>query len=186
MTATIKTMLQFMEDGGRTIRCHTVPTIAPQNVAAHSYGVAWLCYIIMTPNHEPSANLLLHALSHDMAEHVTGDIPAPTKRSLDISDAVQKWEYNAMALAGFELPPLSDLESLVLKLADCLELLMYCVRERGLGNKTQQLSIMYYNAEEYAKDILCSICDNSIPIEYDMRAFDILNIVKNSWREYER
>ena len=63
-------------EGGEVKRYHTMPTIGEQTVANHSWGVAvilsWL-----KPDISPKA--LLKALTHDVAEKQTGDMPAPTK-----------------------------------------------------------------------------------------------------------
>src|SRR6267378_8094848 len=63
--------VNFIESGGYTQRMHCIPTIHPQSVAAHSFGVAWWCWLLTAGN--PSANLLLAALAHDLPEHEVGD-----------------------------------------------------------------------------------------------------------------
>ena len=145
--------MDFIERGGRVQRMHTVPTLQAQNVAAHSFGVAWLCYLLH-PTNEPSTNLLLAALQHDLAEHVTGDIPAPTKRRLDIRQSVAEMEVGIVRRAGFvdfEVS-LDEKDSGILKLADTAELCMHCLREMTLGNRSPQLKEMFQNAIAYCRE----------------------------------
>lgn len=143
--------IDFIERGGRTERMHTVPTLKSQNVAAHSYGVAWLCWLFSKEN--PSMLLIMAALSHDVAEHVTGDAPAPTKRYLGIREAVARWEDELIWGAGLPVFGLEDEEVRILKLADATELIMHCVREVQLGNRTPQLNEMFSNASAYAHEV---------------------------------
>jgi len=128
----VKNKLDFIMAGGAVQRFHTMRTIHPQNVAEHSFGVAWLVYLLT--GGKPSAALLLAALGHDLAEHVTGDLPAPAKRALGLGPQFAAAEDAAASAAGLLLPPLTDDEAKVLKLADTLELVLYCQRELAMGN----------------------------------------------------
>lgn len=147
----LASQLDFIEHGGCVVRCHTVPTLHPQNVAAHSFGVAWWCWILSCE--APSAVLLMAALQHDIAEHTTGDIPAPTKYELNIRGAVQALEEDNMTQIG-KLPlfVLNKEEEVILKLADSLELAQHCLREMWLGNRCIKLGEMFHNACQYVDD----------------------------------
>lgn len=124
--------LNIVRTGGAVKRYHTAATLGTQNVAEHSFRVALICYII---NPNSSRELILHALAHDLSEGITGDIPAPAKRVLKTAELAEMEEsvVNTM-LPG--LPELSEYEKKILKLADCLEGLLYCVEQRALGNTT--------------------------------------------------
>lgn len=128
----LRQQLIFLMNGARVNRFHTYSTIKPITVGAHSHGVAWLVYILTEGT--CSANLLMAALSHDMAEQVTGDMPSPTKRNLGIRETFSDLEDTLLVrnLAAFEI---SDEEQNVLKMADLLEALLSCLHERMLGNR---------------------------------------------------
>lgn len=128
----MQTKLDFIRAGGCVKRYHTLRTIQQQNVAEHSFGVAWLCCLLA--NGTPSRHLLMAALRHDLAEHVTGDVPAPVKRSMGLCERFAMVEYASMLDAGFDHITLTKQEERILKLADTAELLLYCIAERELGN----------------------------------------------------
>lgn len=123
--------LLFLMGGGAVRRYHTVPMIAPPNIAAHSFRVAWFCYLL-SPS--PSVQLLMAALAHDMAEQVWGDIPSPAKRLNGQREAINQAERGTLIdnLAYF---PLNQEETKLLKLADCAAGMLECVEERALGSK---------------------------------------------------
>lgn len=67
---------------GEVVRYHTTPRVRSQNVAAHSWGVAVIA-MALTQNVNDAdkiKRLLFDALTHDVAELFTGDIPTPAKR----------------------------------------------------------------------------------------------------------
>lgn len=144
--ATVLQSLAFVRDGGSVKRMHTVRTAHTQNVAEHSYGVAWLVWELS--NRQPSANLLMAALAHDVPEVEVGDIPSPTKRALN-SRALHTLEASAMADNFIPVFELTEHESLVLKVADMLDLAMYCVDEHNLGNREPRLDAMFSNVMSY-------------------------------------
>jgi 5'-deoxynucleotidase YfbR-like HD superfamily hydrolase len=118
--------------GGDVKRYHALRTVGSQNVAQHSYGVAWWCALLT--DMQPGQNLLLHALAHDVAEAKVGDIPSPVKRALGASESVQLMEAFYMREYELELPPLSAEEEVILKLADCLDGVAFCMQEVAYGN----------------------------------------------------
>src|SRR5579859_4805294 len=130
----IRARLLFMRRGAETERFHTVPTLRNETVGHHSFGVAWFCWLL-TPNNQPSRDLLLAAMAHDLPEWKTGDIPAPSKRHLKIRDQVQAMEEELMKELKLPLPVLSELERRLLAMADIMDGLMACVRERQMGNR---------------------------------------------------
>lgn len=150
MCALIDT-LKFLRSGGQTIRYHTVPRIEQERVGQHSFGVAWLVYLLTQG--KPSAALLLHAMAHDLPECETGDMPGPTKRRMGLLGAMQNEEHAIMTRNGLEgLPDMSFDECRVLKAADYIDGMLSCARERALGNKT--IEDVYYRFESYAAEML--------------------------------
>lgn len=118
--------------GGRTTRFHTLDTVAKDTVASHSFGVAWIAYVISGGS--PSANLLVHCLRHDLAEHALGDIPAPVKRNLGLSEGFDKMEEEFLTRMNLPTPELTADEFRIFKLADNLDGLRFCIAEENRGN----------------------------------------------------
>lgn len=152
VTFTLERRLAYIEQGGQVKRCHMIPTLKEQNVAAHSFGVAWWVWLLSHDN-KPSVNLLMSALAHDLPEGETGDIPAPTKRRLGIGEVLAEWEAQTDASGFIPVFELTECEVRILKLADCLELLQHCIRERTLGNRTSQLAQMFFNVKTYSAEV---------------------------------
>lgn len=143
--------LEFIRLGGEVERFHSIRTIKGETVGQHSFGVAWFCYLLSDPDlGQPSSYLLLSALAHDLAEQTVGDIPSPAHAALGISEQLHKYETGILERAGLSFP-LSDEEAATLRLADCLDGLMFCVRERVLGNRN--LSEVFFNYLNYSKKI---------------------------------
>lgn len=147
--ASVLDQLAFLRRSAEVNRYHTETTLRPQNIGHHSYGVAWLCY--MLSGGDPSRNLLLAALAHDAAEHSLGDIPSPTKRLLGIKPQVDALESQHMASHGVRMPQLHPDEERILQMADALDGVLYCVRELELGNRT--LKQVYINFARYAGEL---------------------------------
>lgn len=135
MTSDLNTYetIKHTRAGGNVLRWHTFPGLRMQSVAAHSHGVAMICALVH-PN--PSTKLLLAALSHDLAEVATGDVPAHVKwdnkqLSLHLDNMERSW------LGRRGLPTedqLDEDERRVLAFADMFELMLYAIEEVGLGN----------------------------------------------------
>lgn len=139
--------LEFMWRGGNVKRYHTERTLMEDTVGHHSYNVA--C-IIMHLRPGASAALLRAALKHDMAEWKMGDMPAPAKRAmpdfieLDSGGPPYKArtfrevfairEAELLELSGIATENLSDEEAWVLKLADSMDGMRFCIQERRMGN----------------------------------------------------
>lgn len=117
---------------GAVKRYHTMRTHETQTLAAHSWGVAMICIAIS--DDPPSAPLLMYALTHDLAEVETGDIPAPAKwGSREISEALTALEFDFEKRHNI-VCDLSDTELEILQWADTMELIMYCGVELAMGN----------------------------------------------------
>jgi 5'-deoxynucleotidase YfbR-like HD superfamily hydrolase len=137
---------QFARRGGRVQRYHTHTTLRVDTVGQHSHNVAMLC--IMFCDGKPGEALLMAALTHDLAEHILGDIPSPAKRAMD-RDKLNAMETQLLRDVGFdtELSPFNDW---VLKLADIVDGLLFCAEESEMGNNTlEDVHETYFN---YFKD----------------------------------
>ena len=117
---------------GAVKRYHTIRVHNEQSLAAHSWGVAMICAAIS--DDPPSATLLLYALTHDLAESETGDIPAPVKwNNKEISEALSTIEFSFEKRHNI-ICDLTDDELAILQWADTMELIMYCGVELAMGN----------------------------------------------------
>jgi len=117
---------------GAVERFHTMPTHQRQTIADHSWGVIM---IVLAISNDPSVNLIKAAATHDLAESVTGDLPATVKwdepqlrRELEALEQKFAIKHNIF-------PHLDKLEEEVLRWADMAELVMFCEGEIRLGNQ---------------------------------------------------
>lgn len=110
----------------RVHRYHTTGDPVVQNLADHQWGVATLC--IWLANGVPSARLLQAALTHDLAESATGDVPAQVKKNPAVKEAFDALEdaYNNFYLRCSPTEALCSEDRMVLAIADKLELLFWC------------------------------------------------------------
>lgn len=126
----------FLLGGYTSKRFSSVATLKENSLAAHQHGVAMLCYLLAP---EPSVDLLMAALVHDLPEQVWGDLPSPVKRRLGIADVLNDHEEQMLVDNGFNFPELTDEERYILKLADKMEVLLFAIVERRLGNRYMEM-----------------------------------------------
>lgn len=170
-------------EGGSVVRYHTRPGIRPDTDAHHSHGVAMLCSLIMPPQEDgrtsASTNLLMAALTHDLAEQFASDVSSPAKRALDLGDRL--WRVEQEVLDRYNLSyerHLSHDEKIVLRLADGLDMLMYCCRELALGNRNALL--IWRRACSYIETFQPpEVHDQAIAL----RAIEIYNDIKSIYHE---
>lgn len=125
--------VRILWTAGMTKRLHTVPTDARNLVSEHSWGVA---LILLTIYPTVSVAGLARALIHDCAESVTGDVPAPTKwASAAVSTSLETLEIEYEKRWGV-FYDLSPEEEYAIKVADMLDLLMFCHYREILGDKS--------------------------------------------------
>ena len=167
--------IEFIWAGGYTERYHTTHTILRDTVGHHSFNVA---AIIMTVWPDASAKLLRAALLHDVAEHKTGDMPAPAKRAMGIREVFSDYEQEAMAYAGVSYPELTPEEEWALKYADALDGMRFCVQERAMGNRL--IDPVYYNFRDYVEELLLK--QPHPPV----RAVQLFNHMKGGWNDAVR
>jgi len=130
--------IKFISRGSMVRRFHQHPQLVQDTDGRHSHGVAMLCYLLSLG--EPSVALLMAALAHDLGEQVAGDVPAPTKRKMRaVEGGLDLDEYEREVLSNYDLDfgfLLSAAEQRTLKLADALDGILHCARERAMGNRT--------------------------------------------------
>lgn len=137
--------LNFIRLGGLVNRYHTKNTIQPNTVGHHSFGVAWMIYLLTKGAADTS--LVFAALAHDLAEQVTGDISSPTKRKFpELAAMVQLMEDETLEAHGLFFQ-LSSEEQRILKIADCLDGMLYCISEFEIGNRS--IMDVYYRYCSY-------------------------------------
>lgn len=125
-------LLDTME-AGRVLRYHAAPSVQPQTVGLHSWGVMILALYITNGN--ASRELLIECAMHDSAEYFTGDVPFNVKR--DNADVKKRFDAmedtarnNELLLAPIDL---DEHDKAVLKLADTLDGLIWCAKTEVLG-----------------------------------------------------
>lgn len=132
--------LATVESGG-VQRYHAVPSVlSKQRVDSHAWSVTMI--VLCLTDGQASRDLLLHALLHDSAEIVTGDIPFTVKRQCpEMKHLLGELEDTAHRYHLFPLPALTEEEEQVLKIADTLDGWRWCqlheprgpVSDRWLG-----------------------------------------------------
>lgn len=139
--------------GGDVKRFHTHPTIGSQTVAEHSWGV---CVVLMRLYPDCSMQLLQTAVTHDVTEAETGDIPFLVKRlHPEVKTVFDKIEHHQESILNIAHNcDLSDEDRRRLKVADYVESMIYCVRQAELGSRTMTMVV------DRLASALCSVCIN--------------------------
>ena len=157
----MKYALDFIQAGADVKRFHTCLTLQSETVGHHSHGVAMLCLLL-----DPLAqrSLLTAALVHDLAEHVTGDIPSPAKRRYGIGEQVSELETTLLRSVGLSAPLLHPDDARTLKLADIFQGMLFCARELSLGNS--RMRGVFNNYASYAEAMN--------PVERELELFNLI------------
>lgn len=122
--------------GGIVSRYHTIRTSRTQTNADHSFHVAMIC-IVLFP--DCRKELLIACLTHDLSEHITGDIPAHGKWDYpDLSKISEIIHYNWINRFEF-YHQLTDDEKTQLQICDYLELMFFCDEEMRMGNFSEAI-----------------------------------------------
>lgn len=175
---------RFIYAGGRSTRFHTEDMLIRQDIASHSFGVAWMCELLTS--NKARKVLIMSALSHDLAEHRVGDIPSPSKRRLNLSEQFEEYEMEELSNVGLSYyhDELTDGEKIVLKMADILDGMSHCVRERRLGNKN--VEIIYQRFLHYAVQLIeeKSEVESATSFCFEQQiAENIIEDINNEWME---
>lgn len=171
--STVRDQLNALIRGSAVKRFHTVSTITTETVGEHSHSVAMLALIIT--DRQASAALLAAALVHDLAEYMTGDIPAPLKRLVSDRTRVDLKDFEANILVGAGLCVwLNDEDKRILKCCDILSGLLFCAKEFRLGN-TGVLEIAC-NFSDYYEELV-------IPVSHAGRARVVYDTILEVFRD---
>jgi 5'-deoxynucleotidase YfbR-like HD superfamily hydrolase len=167
MKVDLKSQINFIHAGEATKRFHTVRTIKENTVAGHSFTVIWLLYLLTEGS--ASSRLIMAGAAHDLAEHIAGDMPSPSKRALDIGRDVDDLETSLLEEHGFDFP-LSKKDRRLLKMADRMAGALFCVEERSMGNVN--VAGPFNNFMDYAREL------QPVGVESEM-----LDIIALKWKE---
>ena len=126
-------MINEIRKGMAVKRFHTSTRLQEETVGHHSANV---CAIILRLNPKCSKNLLVRALMHDVPEAYTGDTPATFKwDNPSAKVAIESGERLYINNTGIPNPPISPADTILLKTADMVDLVLSCVEESNRGNK---------------------------------------------------
>lgn len=127
-----------VRDAGAIKRFHTARVIKEESVAEHSFNVAMI--LLQLTKGKASRALILAALTHDLGEAATGDIPANIKTSMPETARYELEEAENRAVVAM-LPyqecheVLTEREGNLLHIADRLDGLAKCAEELRMGNR---------------------------------------------------
>jgi hypothetical protein len=133
--AELTVRLDFIQRGRALRRYHTMEMLEYQRIDSHSFGVAMFTTVIV-PVASPvrRSALLMAALTHDLPEHKTGDVPAPFKREFPQLRKMLHGAEDALLETFGLCHPLDAADQRVLGLADCADGAAHCIMERAKGN----------------------------------------------------
>lgn len=123
--------LKFIANASRVVRWHTASVLHRETLGEHHGMVAQLLLLIFP---DCSKEALAYAVTHDVGELITGDIPSPTKDALDIREAVadlENSEENPFHTLSLEISEIDYNQVLV---CDILARVMYLWLERRMGS----------------------------------------------------
>jgi 5'-deoxynucleotidase YfbR-like HD superfamily hydrolase len=137
--------------------------IKEQSVAEHSYFVALYAARIaslLSAGIRIRAAVMAEALSHDLDEVMTGDVPSPAKRHLrgtaTLAEYLEPVERMKESIeATMLLPSEYDYVRSIVKLADVFEAGMKLADELDLGNTT--VANLYHSHYAMARDAAIAI-----------------------------
>lgn len=124
-------LVKTLVESGQVERLHCCPHHRPYTVAHHCWGVVALLYAL---HPDPSKQLIWACMFHDVAERFLGDMPYPGKHNDGELERVFEAQENSILYnLGLKFD-LSPVEQNWLKALDLLELYLYCLDERAMGN----------------------------------------------------
>jgi len=130
----IDDQIQFIIQGGEVKRFHAIKTIQEETVGHHSFQVAMLVYLLLDKkDYHKHSDLIVAALTHDLAEHIVGDVPSNTKISLGLSKKFEEIEAAHLTHVCLKFDLTAE-EERILALADILSGMIFCKREIALGS----------------------------------------------------
>lgn len=129
--------VRLYRDAGEVKRYHTQRTHRTQSLAEHTFNMLMLVKQVQQsrPGHVFRAQRVYEAIMHhDLPELYTGDVPATVKRaSPGLKALLDKAEEQFVPLyQDFQLSPC---EEVLIKWADRIESVLWCMEEISMGNK---------------------------------------------------
>jgi 5'-deoxynucleotidase YfbR-like HD superfamily hydrolase len=166
-------LVLFWWTGGQVKRFHPMPTVGNITTAQHQYTVTWLIWLLTEGR--CSARLLMRGLSHDCAECVWGDTPAPAKWESKgaLAKQLNKLEHSVLASNGADFV-CSPEEEQTLRVADALAGMLEATQERALGNRFMRRPYVTW-LEKVEK------CKNLSPMDED-----VLDAIKKLWAQADK
>lgn len=120
-------------DAGAVKRYHVKRTHRTQTIAEHTFGMLML--VKQVAPHIDKYMLYEAILHHDLPELMTGDVPAPIKRvHPELGPLMDSIEHDLQPLYNPVLEGLTQEEAALMKWADRMELVLWCLEEFRLGN----------------------------------------------------
>lgn len=124
---------QLYRDAGAVKRYHVKRTLRQQTVAEHTFGMLML--VKQVAPHLDKSMLYTAILHHDLPELMTGDVPAPIKRAHpELGPLMNSIEEELVPLYNPACEGLTHEEQSLLKWADRMELVLWCLEEYRMGN----------------------------------------------------
>lgn len=149
-----KTLLRqrvaFVRQGSEVERWHTKRMIQRNDVGHHSFHVAWFAWLLCPAGFSFAQRyrVVMAALSHDLAEQTTGDVPGDFKRELQLREQFGQYEQAIFKEVGLDFWSSLDIaEERIVKFADMLEGAFFIISEASLGNA--RVGEIYRNYREY-------------------------------------
>lgn len=122
-----------VRESAQVERCHTIPHIGSYSVGQHCYGALSLLLLL---HDNPSLALIKAVAFHDVPERWSGDVPSPGK-TCAIAEAFSIAEDEILEKLGLRFDLLKN-EARWLKLVDVLDLWLWEIEQRALGNTIPQ------------------------------------------------
>lgn len=147
---------------GKVNRMHTMPQLIRENVAEHTWGVAFL---MMRFYPEMSKDLLMAVILHDAGELAVGDMPGNVKWLLpDRARLVlEELESDHIKTLGVPTPELTHPDQLLLEIFDRVEFCMSCLHEMRMGN--MNAGAYYVRSGKRALALLQSLRDSDCVVQ---------------------
>ena len=123
--------LRFIANSSRVVRWHTSIVNHRETLGEHHAMVSQLVLLLFP---DCSKETLAYAITHDVGELLTGDIPSPVKNALGIREqlsAIENGEGNPFAYEASNVSKEGHTQVLV---CDILARIMYLWLERRTGN----------------------------------------------------
>ena len=123
-------------DAGAVKRYHVKRTHRTQTIAEHTFGMLMLVKQVtdIRATDERKVALYEAILHHDLPELFTGDVPAPIKRVHPELGPLMNSIEEGLAPLYMDAGDLLPEDAVLLKWADRMELVMWCLEEVRLGN----------------------------------------------------